>query len=372
MNIGVKIRLYPNGEQTTQLNSLLGAFRFVYNQCLALKQENKKAKLSDYGYLFHHILRDKYEWLQEHNTHVLKQSFINLHQTCAVLSKRGGQPKFKNKHDVQKVRFPEKAIASKTFNEIENKLNLTKKVRGLKFRCSEKHKTFIFQNKENIKSITITKNKCGQFYASILLDVLNFHQKPTIENKIGIDIGIKNLITTSTGETIGNPRLLSNSLKKLKRLQRKLRKKKKDSKNRERINHRIRKLFEKIRNKRQNYLHTLTTRLINENQVIIMEDLYVKGLMKNRKVARNIAESGWYELRRQLEYKARWYGRNLIFVNRFFPSSKMCSNCGWKKEDLTLSHRIFECDSCGKSIDRDYNAAINIEKEGVKIFLGLR
>lgn len=370
----IKIRLYPNNTQENTLNSLLGSYRFVFNQCLSFKKERYESEklntnLSDLGHHFHQTLRSEYVWLQEHNTKVLKQSIINLEQAYKNFFKQGrGFPNFKSKYDEQKVRFPQEAVSSKTFDEDKCKLNLTKNINGLKFECSDRDKSYLYKNKNEIKSVTITKKKSGSFYATILIDgdLLRMVNAP-VRTSVGIDLGIKSLLTLSNGSSIENPKWIRTNEKHLKKLQRQLSKKVKGSNNRHKAKLKLAKVHEKIKNQKQDYLHNITTKIINENQVIVLEDLNVSGMMKNHKLAKSIQELGLYEMRRQLEYKAGWYGRDLIFVDRFFPSSKTCSCCGWKNTNLKLSDREFICEGCGLVIDRDENAAINIKNEGLRL-----
>ena len=370
----IKIRLYPNTTQENTLNSLLGSYRFVYNQCLSFKKEryetNKEnTSLSDLGHHFHQALRSEYEWLKEHNTKVLKQSIINLEQAYKNFFKQGrGFPKFKSRYDEQKVRFPGEAVASKTFDEEKSKLNLTKTINGLKFECSDRDKSYLYKNSRGIKSVTITKTKSGKFFASILIDgdLLREINKP-VNASIGIDLGIKSLLILSDGTSIDNPKWIRTNEKKLKRLHRQLSKKVKGSNNRHKAKLKLAKAHEKIKNQKTDYLHNITTKIVSENQVIVLEDLNVSGMMKNHKLAKSIQELGLYEMRRQLECKSEWYGRDLIFVDRFFASSKLCSCCGWKNTNLKLSDREFCCEECGLVIDRDENAAINIENEGLRL-----
>lgn len=370
----IKIRLYPNMTQENTLNSLLGSYRFVFNQCLSFKKERYESEklntnLSDLGHHFHQTLRGEYVWLQEHNTKVLKQSIINLEQAYKNFFKQGrGFPKFKSKYDEQKVRFPQEAVASKTFDEDKSKLNLTKTINGLKFECSDRDKSYLYKNKAGIKSVTITKKKSGSFYATILIDgdLLRVVNAP-VRTSVGIDLGIKSLLTLSNGSNIENPKWIRTNEKRFKKLQRQLSKKVKGSNNRHKAKLKLAKAHEKIKNQKQDYLHNITTKIINENQVIVLEDLNVSGMMKNHKLAKSIQELGLYEMRRQLEYKSKWYGRDLIFVDRFFTSSKLCSCCGWKNTNLKLSDREFVCEGCGLVIDRDENAAINIEHEGLRL-----
>ena len=370
----IKIRLYPNKTQESKLNSLLGSYRFVYNQCLAFKKqrydsEKLNTNLSDLGHYFHQDLRNEYEWLTEHNTKVLKQSIINLEQAYTNFFNQGkGFPRFKSKHDEQKARFPQEAVASKTFDEVSSRLNLTKTIKGLKFECSDRDRNYLYVNKEKIKSVTITKKKCGHFYATILIDGdLLRNITPATDKSVGIDLGIKSLLTLSDGTSIENPKWIRNNEKQLNKLQKQLSKKQKGSNNRNKLRIRLAKKHEQIKNQKQDFLHNITTKIINENQIIILEDLNVSGMMKNHKLAKSIQELGLYEMRRQLEYKSSWYGRELVFIDRFFPSSKTCSCCGWKNNNLKLSDREFICEECGLVIDRDENAAINIENEGLRL-----
>ena len=372
---GIKIRLYLNKTQEKQINSLLGSYRFVYNQCLAHKKnlyeiEKKNTSLSDLGHYFHQDLRTEFPWLKEHNTKVLKQSILNLEIAYKNFFKlHKGFPKFKSRHDEQNIRFPQEAISSKTFNEEYSKLNLTTTIKGLKFECSDRDKQYLYKNKQGIKSVTITKTKSGKYFATVLIDgdLLRNVSKP-INNIIGIDLGIKTLLSFSNGETIDNPKWIRTNQKQLKKLHKQLSKKVKGSNNRNKARLKLAIKHEKIKNQKQDYLHNITTKIINENQVIVLEDLNVKGMMKNHKLARSIQELGLFELRRQLEYKANWYGRKLIFVSRWFSSSKTCCKCGWKNNNLTLSDREFVCQECGNVIDRDLNASINIENEGIRIY----
>lgn len=369
----IKVRLYLTNEQTNLINSLLGSYRFVYNECLSYKKLNyetdkKNTSLSDLGHYFHGHLRNEYEWLKRHNTKVLKQSIINLEKAYKNFFKRHkGFPKFKSKHDEQKVRFPQEAVASKTFDEETSRMNLTKTIRELKFECSNRDRQYLYKNRQSIKSVTITKTKSDKYFASILIDGDLLRTVKESDKSVGIDLGIKTLLTFSDGKTIDNPRWIRTNEKKLKKIQKQLSKKVKGSNNRNKVRLRLAKLHEKIKNQKRDFLHNITTKIINENQVIILEDLNVSGMMKNHKLAKSIQELGLYEIRRQLEYKSKWYGRELVFVSRWFPSSKICCECGWKNNNLTLNDRKFVCNDCGNVIDRDLNASINIQKEGMRI-----
>jgi putative transposase len=370
---GIKLRLYLTGEQEERINSMLGSYRFVYNQCLSYRKERYESEglntsRSELSHYFHQELRNVHEWLKCHNTKVLKQSILNLEDAYKSFFKQGkGFPRFKSRRDEQKMRFPKEAVSSKTFDETSSRLNLTKDIKRLKFECSDRDRKYLYKNKEGIRSVTIKRTKTGKYFATVLIDgeLLRQMDRPT-NHTVGIDLGIKSLLTLSTGESIENPKWIRNNEKRLKRLQKQMSKKVKGSNNREKARLKLAVLHEKIKNQKQDYLHNITSKIINENQVIIIEDLNISGMMKNHNLAKSIQELGLYELQRQLEYKSKWYGRTLVFVDRWFPSSKTCSGCGWVNKNLTLKDREFTCHSCGLIIDRDLNASINIEIEGIR------
>jgi len=369
---GIKVRLYPNTTQVEQLNSLLGAYRFIYNHSLNLKQitykENKiNLSYNELSKYFHSEMKIQNPWITEHNTKVLKQSLRDLDTAYKNFFKHKiGFPTFKSKHNIQKCRFPIDAILKDTFKN--NKLNLTTKINQLNFSCSDIDKNYLYEFKQNIRCITITKTKTDKYFASILVDRPNkILPKPT-NDIVGIDLGIKSLMVMSDGQVIDNPKFIRSNEKQLKILQKRLSKKQKGSNNRNKAKLKLALKYEKIKNKKQDYIHKLTSKIICENQTIVLEDLNVSGMMKNHKLAKSIQELGLYEIKRQLEYKASWYGRDLIFVDRLFPSSKKCSCCGEINKGLKLSDRIFKCKECKLEIDRDLNAALNIENEGLKIY----
>ena len=184
---------------------------------------------------------------------------------------------------------------------------------------------------------------------------------------MGIFLGIKDLVITSEGQVFENKKFLQNNYYKLRRLQRKFAKTKKGGKNREKLRIKIAKLCRTIKNQKEHYYHQITNELLSDNQTIVMETLNVKGMMEEKKLSRNISDASWGLLTQMLEYKCKWYGRELIKINRWFPSSKTCSNCGNIKETLLLSERVYNCDNCGLKIDRDLNASLNIKQTGIKM-----
>ena len=375
----LKIRLYPNKTQEAQINKLLGCYRFVYNQCLNKKiasyeKDKTSENLTSLGHYLHGYLtkQEEYSWLNEQNTKVLKQSIIDmLGAYKCFFEHHNGYPRYKSKHDnKQSCRFPFEAI-SKRNNYEDRKLSLAN-IRGIKFRCSDEYIKYITKNKEGIKSATLSKLPCGQYYLSILIDGDLLKQVQQSQNTVGIDLGIKDFITTSEGETFENKHFEKSVSGRLKRLQRQLSRKQKGSNNRNKTRLKLAKLNKKINDSKFNYLHEVTNTLINENQVICIEDLNVKGMVKNHRLAESISEMNFGEFTRMLEYKAGWYGRVVVKVDRFYPSSKTCNHCGYIKKDLKLSDRQWICPECSKLIDRDYNAACNIRDKGIEMLVGSR
>lgn len=371
----IKVRLYPNKDQEIYINKLLGSYRFVYNQCLALKKntyiESKtNIGLKELGNYFHQDLtkNTEHQWLNEHNTKVLKQSVINLLDSYKRFFVNGnGFPKFKSKHDNnQSCRFPIEAISRKN-DYLTNRLSLTTQLKDIKFKTSYKYHNQLNDFKSNIKSATLTKTKTNKYFLSILVDINETKQLPKTNNIIGIDLGIKDFVITSEGETFYNIKIKRNNQKKLNKLHKQLSKKQKGSKNREKCRIKLAKYYEKLNNIKESYLHQVINTLLNENQVIVMEDLNVSGMMKNHKLAKSIQELSLYKFKSILKYKAEWYNRDIVEIDRFFPSSKLCNVCNYKNNELSLSDRQWVCPQCGTTHDRDLNAAINIKKEGIKM-----
>lgn len=371
----VKIKLYPNKTQTEQFNKLLGCYRFVYNQCLARKinsyKENKISEnLSTLGHFIHHELLkdDNFIWLREQNTKVLKQAVNDMLSAYKnFFTQHKGFPKFKSKRDnKQSCRFELGAISRRN-DYTTYKLSLAN-IRNVKFKCNEKYAEYLQRHKANIRQATLSKLPCGEYYLSILVDGDLTHKGlRDTDNAVGIDLGIKDFVITSDGEVFDNLHFKKSQLNKIKRLQRQLSKKQKGSNNRNKARIRLAKAHKKVNDKKQYYLHQVSNTLINENQVICMEDLNVNGMLRNHKLAESIQEMNFGEFRRMLEYKANWYNRKIVYVDRFYPSSKTCHNCGYINKQLKLSDRQWICPVCGEVIDRDYNAALNILDEGLRI-----
>ncbi len=225
-----------------------------------------------------------------------------------------------------------------------------------KIRIKEKRKSY---HNGRILSASV-RRRANRWFVSVTVEEDICNTQPVRGSPVGVDLGVKNLATLSDSTTFANPRAKGRRLRKLIQLHKSLSRKKKGSKNREKAKLQLAKMYLKIFNIRQDTLHKLTTYLAKSHSKVVVEDLLVSGMMKNRMLARAIADVGFYEFRRQLEYKCQWYGSELVAVSRTFPSSKMCSRCGHRKKELSLSERMYECEQCGLEIDRDLNAALNL------------
>lgn len=364
----IKIRIYPSAEQVDFINKQLGCCRFVYNNCLAFRKDsyqNEHISVSSSEAVKHiTVLKKDNEWLKDVHSKVLQQSVRDMNQAYDNFFKlHRGFPKFKSKHDNrQSCRFPKDAFIGVRGNRID----LIKVLKDIHFKCSRNDERYLNRNQDKVKSITLSKEPNGKFYLSVLIDK-PLRQVPQSSSMVGLDLGIKDFAVTSDGQVIENFHFKKNEESRLKRLQRQISKKIVGSKNREKARLRFAKLNEKIRNRKLNFLHDVTNHLIDENQVIVMEDLNVKGMVRNHKLAESISEVNWGEFRRILAYKAAWHGRQLVYIDRFYPSSKRCNHCGYIYKELTLKDRQWVCPECGSLIDRDYNAALNILEEGERI-----
>ena len=372
----IKIRIYPNAVQKEFISKQLGCCRFIYNKLLDYKktqyEQNKQSvSLSQLGkYLTNLKKQDEYLFLNDVYARCLNQTMMDLIKAYDNFFKQhNGYPKFKSKKDTkQSCRFPINVFNRPNYicNKIKgNRITLIKQLKNILFKCSRKDEIYLNENQKYIHSVTLTKTSTNKYYLSILIDY-NINQKDKLDTVIGLDLGIKDFIVDSNRNRYENKHFYKNKEQKLKKLQRQLSKKQNGSNNRNKLKIKLAKVHEKIRNQRLNYLHQITSKIVNENQIICIEDLNVKGMMQNHKLAKSIQELSLFEFRRQLEYKCRWYGRQLISIDRFYPSSKTCHNCGYIYKGLRLSEREWVCPHCKSLIDRDYNASLNILNEGLK------
>ena len=373
----IKIRIYPDSVQKEFIIKQLGCCRLIYNKLLDYKktqyiQNKQKISLSQLGkYLTNLKHQNEYLFLNDVYSRCLNQSMMDLIKAYDnFFMSHNGYPKFKSKKDTkQTCRFPINVFNRPDYicKKIKgNRITLIKQLKNILFKCSKKDEIYLNHNQKYIHSVTLIKTSTNKYYLSICVDYNIIKQKEKLDTVIGIDLGIKDFIVDSNGNRYENKHFYKKQENKLKKLQRQLSKKQKASNNRDKLRIKLAKVHEKIKNQRLNYLHQITSKLVNENQIICIEDLNVSGMMFNHKLAKSIQELSLFEFRRQLEYKCKWYGRDLVIIDRFYPSSKTCHNCKYIYKDLKLSEREWLCPQCGKEIDRDYNASLNILDEGLR------
>ncbi len=356
-----KYRFIPTPEQAHNLACTFGCCRFVYNWALHLRTtayfgHGKRLYYNDLSRALTALKKEEETaWLVQVSSVPLQQSLRHL-DTALVnfFEGRAKYPKYHKKSQKQSATY-----VATGFVWNGSALTLAKHKEPLDIIWSRS-----LPDGAKPSSVTVTKDKAGRYFVSILVEE-NIATLPMTDKSVGIDLGLKSFLITSDGEVIDNPKYYVRSEKKLAKLERKKAKKKKGSKNRDKARKKVARLHAKIVDMRRDFQHQLSTKLICENQTICVETLAVKNMLKNHSVAKAIQDVGWSEFARQLEYKAAWYGRTIIKIDRWSPSSKTCHCCGWIKEDLTLEDRVFVCEDCGNVTDRDYNAACNIVSVGL-------
>lgn len=347
MFLAHKIELRPTKEQEQYFRKSCGISRLVYNECLAYSKNNKWNKKQVISYL-QNDLRNKFPFITEVSSRVARSAVEDLENSYKrFFNKIGNYPVFKKKKDNESfsIREKEKFDVNGYLLRIEKLKTKVKMRNKLRFKGVPKQVTISFQG--------------GKWFASILVETAVESRNPRDE-VVGIDLGVKTLATLSNGIIFENPKFFRNKQIKLKKLQKKLCRQVKHSNGWYKTKTKINKLHYYISEQRKAYLHELTSYLTSNFKTIVIEDLNVKGMIKNRKLSKSIIDSEFGMFKEMLNYKCKLYGNNLIVVDRFYPSSKTCSNCGKIKDDLKLSDRIYKCD-CGLEIDRDVNAAINLK-----------
>ena len=358
-----RFRFYPTPEQETLLAQTFGCVRVVYNHMLRLRSEAWEQRQERMGYnatsaaLTLLKKQPEYAWLNDVSSVPLQQALRHLQTAFGnFFAKRGRYPQFKRKGSHQSAEYTASA-----FRWDGESLKLAKMEAPLDVRWSRQ-----IPPAAKVTTVTVSKDAAGRYFVSLLCDDV-VSTKPEVAQVVGIDLGLTHFAILSDGEKIPAPNAFRKHEKKLAKLQRRLAKKKKGSKNRTKVRLKVAKLHAKIADIRKDFTHKLSTRLIHENQVIAVETLAVGNMKKNRKLAKSIGDAGWAEFVRQLEYKAKWYGREIVKIDRWYPSSKRCSDCGYTVEKMPLNVRQWTCPNCGANHDRDVNAARNILAAGLAV-----
>ena len=351
-----KYRFYPTPEQETLLRRTMGCTRLVYNRALAVRtqawyDEKKRVGYSDTSALLTEWKKqDDLQFLSEVSCVPLQQGLRHLQKAFSnFFEGRAKYPTFKKKRNGGSAEFTKSA-----FKFRNGQVFLAKCSEPLPIRWSRE-----LPKGATPTTITVKLSPAGRWTVSLLVDV-EIEPFPPCSNEIGVDLGVTSLVALSNGEKIVNPKTFNAKHRKLKKAQKALNRKLHGSNNRYKARLKVAKVHQEISDARKDFLHKLTTRLVRENQTIAVEDLAVKNMVKNRKLALSINDASWGELVRQLEYKCDWYGSTLVKIDRWFPSSKRCGNCGYIVEKLPLNIRKWDCPHCGTHHDRDINAAQNI------------
>ena len=363
INKTYKFRIFPTAEQETLLAKHFGCTRYVYNHFLNERKEQYQAdKKSDNYYKQAATLtklkkEEDTKWLKEVNSQTLQFALRSLDTAYLNFFRGNAQfPKFKSRKHKNTFTVPQFGTL------VDNKIHIPKFKDGIKVKLHR-------EVKGKIGKMNITKTPTGKYYVSIFTEQ-EVEDLPKTNKQVGIDLGLKDFVITSDNKKFKNNRYTKKYANQLKKAQQHLSRKQKGSNGFEKQKLKVAKIHEKIANSRLDALHKVSRQLVNQYDLIVCEDLNVKGMIKNHKLSKHIADASWGNFVTLLQYKCDWYGKELVKVNRFYPSSKTCGDCNWINQELKLSDREWTCKSCGAIHDRDVNASRNILKEGLKIISG--
>jgi putative transposase len=360
-----KIRIYPIAEQRIALSKQFGCVRWVFNYGLNLSQQTYKAtgKGLNYYALATKLpkLKEEHEWLKEADSQALQMALQNLAAAYENFFKgRARFPRFRSKHGKQSYGYPQRARISERRENGWGTIYLPK--------VGHVRANIHREIAGKIKTITVSMDRSGRYWASLLADDGELLPAPSAEGQaVGVDVGLIHFATLSTGRKIANPRFLRRAEANLKRKQKKLSRKKKGSNSRNKARLKVARAHAKVARARTDFLHKESRRLVNENQVICFEDLNIRGMMANHKLAKAIGDVAWSTFIRFSSYKAEWDGKMVVKIHRFFKSSKTCNDCLYEMPSLPLNIRSWDCPKCGTHHDRDGNASNNIRDEGLRI-----
>jgi putative transposase len=363
-----KFRLYPNDKQKEKIHSFIGVTRFVYNYFLELKKtsyEEDKKNITKFVCcnLVTRLLKAEHPWIKSIDSLAIRAAIFDLDDAYQSFYRGNGHPKFKSKYR-SRASYRTTYVNDNIRLDLDRKVIRLPKLKDVKIRGYRN----LNQLKGRIIHATVTKETTEKYYVSLLCEEKTDIEKLNYRSIVGVDLGIKDLIVTSDGEVYKNPQSIKRFEKRIKRKQRELSRRKKGSQNYRKTKVKLAILFKKLKNTRKYLIHSITNKLIKDNDLIAVENLQVTNMLKDKKLSKLISDASFHEIKRVLKYKTEWQGKRMIEVDTYYPSSQICSRCDYRNHEMkNLTKRVYECECCGNKINRDLNASINIMFEGLKL-----